>query len=406
MDPFVAGATDSFNLDQWLLVLWGVASAALAVCLILSYCKLLRSRRDWTFQRVGDQDVWVSPDTGPAVIGVARSIVVLPEWILERGGEDQELVLAHETEHVRAGDPRLLMGVLLVLAALPWNPALWWQWRRLRQAVEIDCDLRVLARGLDPRAYSRLLVDVAERGTAHRLVVAALSESASFLERRIHLMFTPQPHRWWIRASGSALLASGLVLVACQVEQPSSPNLDRTRVVPAFEPKEPVVLTQTPATEPPVRQTRATNHAAIRAAIQRYYPTILTEGTKERRVLITFVSNSRGELERWHLEQAPSYPIGRNLSDMYQLFPGHNWHELRKTWRGTLERYVPPEMGPDTVFVSYAERRVEGQSTGPYRFINNLPGAPPRVVPAPAGRSDAQTIARVSAASNEVPEGP
>jgi hypothetical protein len=29
---------------------------------------------------------------------------------------------------------------------MAWNPLLWWQWNRLRLAIELDCDLRVLRR--------------------------------------------------------------------------------------------------------------------------------------------------------------------------------------------------------------------------------------------------------------------
>ena len=202
-DPFASMPEPSIDLTPWLIALWAGGSAVAMAALVASYATLRRRRRAWVRREVDGHDVWVAPDTGPAVVGFLRSRIVLPEWVLERGDGERSMVLAHEAEHLRAADPRLLLGGLLVAAALPWNPALWWQCRRLRHAVEVDCDLRVLARGLDARAYGRLLVEVTERGTARRLAVAALSESQSSLERRIRLMFSPKPRGWWIRAATS-----------------------------------------------------------------------------------------------------------------------------------------------------------------------------------------------------------
>src|SRR6266487_6960503 len=67
------------------------------------------------------------------------------------------------------------------LVLMPWNPALWWQVRRLRLAVEIDCDGRVLARGGTPPEYFELLLQVGRRRARFALAVPALGEPASFL---------------------------------------------------------------------------------------------------------------------------------------------------------------------------------------------------------------------------------
>ena len=40
---------------------------------------------------------------------------------------------------------------------MPWNLALWWQLRRLRLAVEMDCDNRVVAALGDPNPYGCFL---------------------------------------------------------------------------------------------------------------------------------------------------------------------------------------------------------------------------------------------------------
>jgi hypothetical protein len=206
--------------DPWLLGAWGAGSLAAAAAIGASYLRLRRRGREWSFRVVDGHGIWASRDAGPAAVGFVRGRIVVPEWVLEWDAGRRRLVLAHEDEHLRAGDPGLLLAALLLLAAFPWNPALWWQWRRLREAVEMDCDLRVLARGVDAGAYSRVLVDVTEQGHAHRLAVAAISPPGSFLERRIRTMLEPRTRRWTIRAASTTLLSGVLVLAACQADHP------------------------------------------------------------------------------------------------------------------------------------------------------------------------------------------
>jgi hypothetical protein len=222
MDPGGMVPGWSAGLDGWLLAGWGGGSMAVALTLLASALRLRRRVRGWRRRTVDGVGVWVAPDAGPAVVGFLRSRIVLPEWMLERSPAERSLVLAHESEHLRAGDPRLLLAALLLTAALPWNPAVWWQGRRLRRAVEVDCDARVLGRGVDARAYGRVLLEVTEQGGPHRLRVAALGESRSSLERRIRLMFTSRPHDWRTRASAAAALAAALILAACLASRPAA----------------------------------------------------------------------------------------------------------------------------------------------------------------------------------------
>ena len=82
-----------------------------------------------------------------------------------RPESDQRLALAHESEHLRAHDPQLLAAACLAVVLFPWNPALWFVVARLRLAIEVDCDRRVLRRGTPAAAYGSLLVSAAELAT-------------------------------------------------------------------------------------------------------------------------------------------------------------------------------------------------------------------------------------------------
>lgn len=227
--PSTLLALASFAPDPWLLGAWGVASVATVAAIAASYLGLRRRGREWSFRQVDGHRIWVSRDVGPAVVGFPRGRIVVPGWVLEWEAGRRALVLAHEDEHLRARDPGLLLGALLLLASFPWNPGLWWQWHRLREAVELDCDLRVLARGLDPGAYSRVLVDVTEQGHSHRLAVAAISRPGSFLERRIRTMLKPRTRRWTLRAASTTLLSGVLVTAACRVDRPAQSLVPTTR---------------------------------------------------------------------------------------------------------------------------------------------------------------------------------
>ena len=294
-DPFAAMPEPPVDLTPWLVAIWAAGSALTLAALCLSYAMLRRRSRAWVRREVDGHDVWVAPDTGPAVVGFVRSRIVLPEWVLERGAGERSMVLAHEAEHLRAHDPRLLLAGLLVAAALPWNPALWWQWRRLRHAVEVDCDLRVLARGLDARAYGRLLVEVTERGTARRLAVAALSESRSSLERRIRIMFSPEPRGWAARAAAAAVLAGACVVVACTTDSPSGqagdPALDATGSADPASPDfayEVAVLSRTP---------ELANVGSIGSVMERLYPRDLQDAGIGGTVAMQFVIEPDGTVD-------------------------------------------------------------------------------------------------------------
>ncbi len=58
--------------------------------------------------------------------------------------ETRAIALAHEREHIMARDRLLSLFALVLLIVMPWNPALHWQVRRLRLAIEVDCDARVV----------------------------------------------------------------------------------------------------------------------------------------------------------------------------------------------------------------------------------------------------------------------
>ena len=188
--PFTV-APDPFLLTvatPWIWAAWAGLSAALLLVVVGAVWTLRQRSQRWRATRVGQTPVWAARDFGPAVVGVRRPRIVVPEALLEADPADLDLVLTHEEEHVEARDPALLWFAALAVVAMPWNLPLLWQARQLRATVEEDCDLRVLRRGTSPRAYGDLLVRMATRPQPHGFAFAALAERKSGLRRRLELL--------------------------------------------------------------------------------------------------------------------------------------------------------------------------------------------------------------------------
>lgn len=217
-----------------------VASLAAAMTLALivvlaAVAQRFRSaRRAWPRRRMQGVDVRVAPRIGPLVMGIVRPEIVVPEWLLARDAAEQRIVLTHEVEHVRAGDPFLLGLAWSAVILAPWNPGLWYMMSRLRLAVELDCDARVLSRGTEPVSYGTLLIDVAQRASTLRPSALALAESSQ-LRRRILAMRRTVPRFAVLRAGGAGAFAIAASVVACTSRIPIHQDIPAVRAAAAVD---------------------------------------------------------------------------------------------------------------------------------------------------------------------------
>jgi beta-lactamase regulating signal transducer with metallopeptidase domain len=208
--------------DALLKRVWLGMSVALLFALALSAIALFVRKRSWQLTTVQGQSLYVAPNVGPAVVGLLRPCIVIPHWVIKSSDSVRSMVLAHERSHIEAHDQRLLTIALCLLVFMPWNVPLWWQLRRLRYAIEVDCDTRVLKSGHAVEEYGETLIEVGQRRSAYVGAVAAMSESVSFLERRIALM-TRNPIKWWrVATLGLSTLCLACVALAAQVSPPNA----------------------------------------------------------------------------------------------------------------------------------------------------------------------------------------
>jgi bla regulator protein BlaR1 len=156
------------------------------------------------------------------VVGLMRSRIVVPAWVMQESPDQQHYVMAHEQSHLDARDPLLVALSLILLMAMPWNPLLWWQFHRLRCAIEVDCDARVLQAGGDIGDYCETLIQVGQNQSEFIGSVTAMSESRTFLEQRIRIMLS-KPKKW---AGAFAFvlisIALGMAVFAAQVTPPAT----------------------------------------------------------------------------------------------------------------------------------------------------------------------------------------
>ena len=203
------------------LVVWGAGSLASLAVLAGVLVVVARGRRRWERKRVHGADVYVSRRFGPALVGVSRPEVVIPAWVLELEPGARDAIIRHEAEHARARDHLVLLCGGLVVAAFPWNPAIWWMYRRLRAAVEMDCDQRVLASGIGVADYGDVLLNAGCRSSGRWGLAPAMGQPESLLERRLKTMSDTRKKLGAGRTTMLVAVAVGAVVVACDTPVPT-----------------------------------------------------------------------------------------------------------------------------------------------------------------------------------------
>jgi TonB-dependent SusC/RagA subfamily outer membrane receptor len=212
---------------EYIAVIWALATLLVGSSFAATGWKLRRASRGWPTADLHGHRVRVAPSTGPLVLGLIHPEIVVPRWVLTRPPAEQNVILTHEIEHLNAGDQNLLALGCLAGALMPWNPACWIMVARLRLAIEIDCDARVLRAGVSPRCYGSLLVDVAESSSPFLLGTMGLAARPSHLRSRILAMQSRRFNRPFLRGTAAALVGLVSFLGACESRMPTAADIAR-----------------------------------------------------------------------------------------------------------------------------------------------------------------------------------
>lgn len=328
----VTVARDSMlrSFDDLLVLGWVVLSSLLVVTVLFAFARLVREGRSWQPGSLRHRSVLWSRDTGPTIVGLLRPRVVLPAWVRAIGRREQELILVHEEEHIRAGDARLRFLMTLSLFVFPWNPALWLQRHRLNLAVELDCDRRVMRRLPGHRhAYGALLLRVgAGRNGLHRLALVSLSEGRSQLERRITRLEEQMPRVR--RLQGVLLVLGAAAIVALAVLFP------RIRGGDAPVSDEPIDLMAEPTFTPFTVRPDLINEAEVTRTLEAEYPPLLRDEGIGGTTNVHFFINTRGEVQRVLVARTSGHEVldsaALRVAQRFRFTPALNLDEIVPVW--------------------------------------------------------------------------
>jgi len=283
-------------LNPAALGVWAMLSSVLSLRLLIAAVQVQRLTRHATPAVVDGSPVLLAEGFGPASVGWRTPRVVVPQWVLALDTPLRALVLRHETEHCRSRDPRFVWCAAMATALMPWNAGLWWLARRLRLALELDCDMRTLQQGGDPRTYAKLLLFMTQQHTApaaHLRLASSLAASRSHLATRIKAM--QENSKLMSREGRLAALGVG----ALAVIGASATRIPDTLVAPDTPPtRAPLVLSAQSARDTIYFESQVEKPAAMRAVSSRMvYPELLRSAQVEGVVLASFVVNEDGVVD-------------------------------------------------------------------------------------------------------------
>lgn len=173
--PVVIKTSPLSGIFEICSIVWLTVTAGLLGAYGVLYLAGKREVRDAVKLR---DNLYLSPALrSPAVYGIFR-----PKIVLSHVSQDNELILRHETAHIRRGDNfwRLLA---MATAAVHWfNPAVWIFLKCFLNDLELACDENVLKKctPAEQKAYASALLDCHESRT-----ITASAFGGAGLRRRI-----------------------------------------------------------------------------------------------------------------------------------------------------------------------------------------------------------------------------
>lgn len=200
------------HLLQICMLIWIAGMIVLLLYGILSYFKCRRM----TAQAVHmEGNIWECDHlTTPFVLGIVRPRIYIPFHL---SAEEKPYILAHETYHIRRGDPIVRLLAFVLLAAYWINPFVWIAYFLMIRDMEMSCDEAVLLQlGTQiKKAYSNSLLTFATGRKQVTFSPLAFGESGTS-GRIKNILDFKKPKVW---GSLLAILAVILAAVFCLTSQ-------------------------------------------------------------------------------------------------------------------------------------------------------------------------------------------
>jgi beta-lactamase regulating signal transducer with metallopeptidase domain/type II secretory pathway component GspD/PulD (secretin) len=186
-----AAGVVSAGLLAWLLVRWRqINQKARRATASEKLIPILNETRRLTHLRLGIRLKLTGDSMSPAVCGLFRPVILLPQSLVEKLSAGQlRAVLLHEAIHLRRGDVWVNCAQALLQIVYWWHPLLWLANARIRRVREEAVDDAVmLALRDDADIYAPTLLEVAKLAFNRPLAslgLVGILESRSALRQRI-----------------------------------------------------------------------------------------------------------------------------------------------------------------------------------------------------------------------------
>lgn len=232
----MSGAASDQLMIIALMLVWVlgiVVSAGLAVARQHRFQRVLRTARPFLDTSL-PWPVWLAQDstTGPAMVGVRRPLIVLPEDFERRyDASERALILAHEAMHIRRRDGWWCVVAQMCACFFWFHPLLWWALPAWRHDQELACDAAVMREHAGQRRRYALAM-LKTQVVAKALPMGCAWSPRHPLTERIAMLHSPQVHATKYLGGVSlialaALLASTAVYAGTSIAGIASPRDQR-----------------------------------------------------------------------------------------------------------------------------------------------------------------------------------
>ncbi|MBN9788937.1 hypothetical protein DMP17_10040 [Pseudonocardia sp. TMWB2A] len=210
--PVMAEA--NFDLASGALLLWGCTALLLFALLLQHHHRVIRAARKGAHElgKVGRVRLMESPNAGgPLAVGLRQRTIFIPATARGWSLDAQQMAVAHEVTHHRAGHLYHNHAAMLLLCLNWFNPVAWIAARAFIFDQEADCDARTLGRyRFDAAQYAQMLVAATTGSLPSAAMVSPRANlvNKSVIVRRIGRIAMRE------KTSGRRLLGTGLVILS------------------------------------------------------------------------------------------------------------------------------------------------------------------------------------------------
>jgi HEAT repeat protein/beta-lactamase regulating signal transducer with metallopeptidase domain len=150
----------------------------------------------------------------PVLFGLGRPVILVPDDWPALSAAAQRAGLLHELAHLARGDHRLVPLLQLVRVLFFFHPGVRWLLARLERERELLCDEAVVALGVEPHDYARILLEFAGRGGRLGPALLSIAATRTIAIRIRRLLEGDMVHRYSLPSRRRLLPLGALVALA------------------------------------------------------------------------------------------------------------------------------------------------------------------------------------------------